>query len=500
MKKYVLLSVAGVILLLLAGSAWAQCPEDGNDPGVCDTVYVECYDPFNYTPPPWQVRFPILITNDIPNPATDSVAGMLIPLTFTSSNPAADARIDAYYNGTAVHPSPDLERSVFRHLPSMDDPQIRNWMMDLAEQGSGLEWNTKILDLSYQPDVFWLALVPTGYEDQLFPGGSRVLVATMTFSLADTTTLCLDTCFWPPTDRLAFSRSDAVTYIPRDNMPYCASVRYEGGPGQDPADNGDCDSFYVEAYPADRYQLSFPAQVRVPMYVTNDIPDPHIDSIAGMIIPLGLESSNPAANARSEWAYNNTSVYPFPDLENSIFRHLPSMQNPQERNWMMDLSEQGTGLVWDTRILDISAGYNIWISLVPSGTPNQRFPGGSQLLTATVTITLDDSTTICIDILPWPPDPWYSIRFSRSDAVTYSPQQNIPYCTSIELSEHGDANGDGVINFADVMYMINYLYKSGPYPVSFEAGDANCDGDHGIVDIILLINYLYKGGRPPGCI
>ena len=89
--------------------------------------------------------------------------------------------------------------------------------------------------------------------------------------------------------------------------------------------------------------------------------------------------------------------------------------------------------------------------------------------------------------------------FSRSDAVTYAPRQDTLYCTSIGLSDRGDATGDGVINVADVMYMINYLYRSGPPPVSFEAGDANCDGDHGILDIVLLINYLYKGGPPPGC-
>ncbi|UCB52661.1 MAG: hypothetical protein JSV10_00790, partial [Candidatus Zixiibacteriota bacterium] len=70
----------------------------------------------------------------------------------------------------------------------------------------------------------------------------------------------------------------------------------------------------------------------------------------------------------------------------------------------------------------------------------------------------------------------------------------------IVLSEHGDANGDEMINIADVMWMVNYLYRSGPYPASFEAGDANCDGDHSLVDILTLINYLYRGGRHPGCI
>jgi hypothetical protein len=317
----------------------------------------------------------------------------------------------------------------------------------------------------------------------------------MTLTLEDTTTLCVDTCWWPPTHGQLFARSDEECYIPRDNMPYCAPVVGQC-PDQDPNDNGDCDSLLLEAYSPDRYQVSFPAHVRFPMRVTNDIPNPAIDSIAGMVMILGYTSSNPGANARVEVTYNNINTYPLSDLNNSIFRHLPSMQFPQERNWMMDLSEQGMGLDWDTRILFLDYAGKIMCSLVPTGTQDQRFCGGSRVLVATLTFTLEDSTTICIDTT-W--EPTGRPSFSRADAVTYLPRDNMPYCASIVLSEYGDATGDGVINIADVMWMVNYLYRSGPYPASFEAGDANCDGDHGILDILILINYLYKGGRPPGC-
>ena len=215
-----------------------------------------------------------------------------------------------------------------------------------------------------------------------------------------------------------------------------------------------------------------------------------------MVILLGYSSSNPAANARVDAAFNNINTYPLSDLNNSIFRHLPSMQFPQERNWMMDLSEQGIGLDWDTRILYLDEPGKIMCSLVPTGTQDQRFCGGSRVLVATFTFAVEDSTTICIDTTWFPTG---RPSFSRADAVTYLPRDNMPYCTSIVLSEYGDATGDGVINIGDVMYMVNYLYKSGPYPASFEAGDANCDGVHGILDVLILVNYLYKGGRPPGC-
>jgi hypothetical protein len=63
----------------------------------------------------------------------------------------------------------------------------------------------------------------------------------------------------------------------------------------------------------------------------------------------------------------------------------------------------------------------------------------------------------------------------------------------------GDANYDGVINSADVVYLINYLFKGGPAPVPLEAGDVNLDGIVNSADVVYLINYLFKGGPTPGC-
>jgi len=61
----------------------------------------------------------------------------------------------------------------------------------------------------------------------------------------------------------------------------------------------------------------------------------------------------------------------------------------------------------------------------------------------------------------------------------------------------GDATGDGVINSADVSYLINYLFVGGPAPGPWEAGDANCDGLVNGADVAHIINYLFVGGPPP---
>jgi hypothetical protein len=63
---------------------------------------------------------------------------------------------------------------------------------------------------------------------------------------------------------------------------------------------------------------------------------------------------------------------------------------------------------------------------------------------------------------------------------------------------HGDATGDGWIDAADVVYLLNYLFAGGPAPVPFlESGDGTCDGMVDAGDVVYLINYLFISGPPP---
>ena len=62
----------------------------------------------------------------------------------------------------------------------------------------------------------------------------------------------------------------------------------------------------------------------------------------------------------------------------------------------------------------------------------------------------------------------------------------------------GDANGDGVIDAADVVYLINFLFVAGsPAPDPLWVGDANCDGVIDAADVVYLINFLFVPGSPP---
>ena len=79
------------------------------------------------------------------------------------------------------------------------------------------------------------------------------------------------------------------------------------------------------------------------------------------------------------------------------------------------------------------------------------------------------------------------------------PGQTDSYIYSAPWYRSGDANGDWGVDVGDVVYLINYLYKSGTSPEPLGSGDANCDGNVDVGDIIFLINYLFKSGPVPSC-
>jgi hypothetical protein len=59
----------------------------------------------------------------------------------------------------------------------------------------------------------------------------------------------------------------------------------------------------------------------------------------------------------------------------------------------------------------------------------------------------------------------------------------------------GDVNGDGFVDVADVFYLINFLFASGPDPVG--PGDVSGDGAVDVGDVFYLINYLFAAGPFP---
>ena len=62
----------------------------------------------------------------------------------------------------------------------------------------------------------------------------------------------------------------------------------------------------------------------------------------------------------------------------------------------------------------------------------------------------------------------------------------------------GDVNASGTLSSADVIGMVNYVFKAGlPFDPCQAAGDVNCSGQVTSGDIIFLVNTVFKGGPAP---
>jgi hypothetical protein len=121
-------------------------------------------------------------------------------------------------------------------------------------------------------------------------------------------------------------------------------------------------------------------------------------------------------------------------------------------------------------------------------------PPGDGLLAA-LTFTVFDTGRICLDTSFFPPSvvtDFFSVEryipvFKQKDFVI----ANCGY-------SHGDPNYDDKTDIVDVVYLANYVFRSGPPPCFEKSGDANCDDEVNVTDIVYLIGYLFKGGPAPG--
>ena len=96
----------------------------------------------------------------------------------------------------------------------------------------------------------------------------------------------------------------------------------------------------------------------------------------------------------------------------------------------------------------------------------------------------------------------FTVRAVDQLQSTY--RDSVEYTVTIaEPAERpGDANSDGTVNVGDVVYIINYVFRSGPAPAMINWGDANGDCAVDIADAVYLINYIFRDGNAPlsGCV
>ncbi len=62
---------------------------------------------------------------------------------------------------------------------------------------------------------------------------------------------------------------------------------------------------------------------------------------------------------------------------------------------------------------------------------------------------------------------------------------------------HGNFDDAGALRLNDVVRMLDYLYLDGAPPPNLSEADADCDGSIDAADLVLLLNYLYRLGPRP---
>ncbi len=486
--------VLGVLFFCI--QSWAVCPEDPNDNGECDTLHVEIYPP-DQVPDgfPTFARFPIYVTHDVPDPYIDSIAGFILPLCYTHSNTSRYCSLSGYWNNTDLYPFPSAERSIFRHFIEGEDTLIHNWMMDLSQQAMGLEWDTRILDLN-GTSTMWFSLVPTGAQDQRFGEGSRVLLATMTFKLEDTMTICVDTCFWPPACRFSFARSDAVTYIPRHFMPVCEYVGWQWPPpvwftgcpwNETHNTNGMFTSEEFEVEASEGVIISVAAD-----FAGEGVDNVGLSNVIGLYTPfvtgnVVYEVTDHCQNGGTITitAWDDLGQTGDCDFDVILSSTPPTLNLPD--TWFA-LAEYTMGLQVSADDPDNDSVVSIvldalWYepdSLQPPTNP-PYYDGGNPGLFTWVPTEADTGTWIC--------------SFSATDicGAVGTHQMTI----RVDTLFCGDCNSDQYLDLGDLVFLIGYLYKGSSAPEPLCKGDANCDGVVDIGDLVYLINYLFKFGPAP---
>jgi hypothetical protein len=99
---------------------------------------------------------------------------------------------------------------------------------------------------------------------------------------------------------------------------------------------------------------------------------------------------------------------------------------------------------------------------------------------------------VCVDVL-------------NDNEYSFPDNEDPRFCFVCQGEPHtrpcGDADCSNNIDIDDVVFLISYIFQSGPAPCPLCMGDANLSGTVDIDDAVYLILYIFSGGPPPipGC-
>ena len=179
-------------------------------------------------------------------------------------------------------------------------------------------------------------------------------------------------------------------------------------------------------------------------------------------------------------------------------RPFPNFNSPQAY-LEPDTLDFDTLAVDSTRVLQAVIG-KLQFGMVQ--VDSVRFTGDASLSAANVPVLLGPLGAGPVDSFSVQ---WHPVTYGPLTATlsVYHGDVSVPSPLTAVVRGHapgktGDTNFDGVITSADIIHLVNYVFKGGlpPKPVP-RSGDVNCSGSITSADVIGLVNYVFKGGIPP---
>ena len=60
-----------------------------------------------------------------------------------------------------------------------------------------------------------------------------------------------------------------------------------------------------------------------------------------------------------------------------------------------------------------------------------------------------------------------------------------------------DGSPDLMIDISDLVYLVNFMFTSGPDPIPYDAGKVDCNGDIDISDLVYFVDFIFTSGPVP---
>ncbi len=160
-----------------------------------------------------------------------------------------------------------------------------------------------------------------------------------------------------------------------------------------------------------------------------------------------------------------------------------------------------TRLIINERDIDGALRDSIGIGGAAFSSPG-ILPGASQHMLS-LHVTAPAPGEICIRGINFPNGNFFGFSTGSGQFFTL-PDVGVYYCypvVEMAVTQCGDVNRDNLVNLADPIYIMNYIFKGGPPPGPLASGDVDCSVTVNIGDVIYLIQYIFSGGDAPcaGC-